>query len=143
MPVLAWCICAINLLESASCLPENVHLIYEKCRASHHYSTRGEPESVARDLALSMAEPNISVVPHRISSDTVTVESLEAVLERKIPELVAPICEASTNIGSLFPITESEKLDCVGSGGRRRRSRLGEFPESVAASRASCPAAFF
>ncbi len=64
MPSLVCCVCAINLLESVSSLPENVHLICEKCQASYYYSMHGEPESFARDSALPMAESNVSVVPH-------------------------------------------------------------------------------
>ncbi len=86
---------------------------------------QGVTEFVSKDLALPSADRNVSAVPHRISSDTVTVETLEVVLEWKIPEFVAPRYLSSIYIGSLFLITELEKLDRDGFRGKRRRSRLG------------------
>ncbi len=97
MPALRCDFCSLSLLDSASSLPENVHLIRGKCKADceyyltrHHQSTEDGSGLGRKDFA------GLSEEPRDKGTDIVSEEVVERVCQI-IPESRVPICEASTS----------------------------------------------
>ncbi len=97
MPALCCGFCSVSLLDSASTLPENVHLICGKCKTDcdyylthHQHSTEDGTGLSQKDFMQSTEEPKVN------GTDKVSEEVVEQVC-RKIPEILVPICEASTS----------------------------------------------
>ncbi len=100
MPLLSCCVCADTLLDSVSVLPGNVYLICGKRRACPNFYSTCNASVFEADLTwtvLPSANPEVANVPQPILLENVTVKALEEVVERKIPEIIAPICDASTS----------------------------------------------
>ncbi len=128
MPLLSCCVCADTLLDSVSVLPENVYLSCGKCRACpNFYSTRnaGVFEADLTRTVLPSSNPEVANVPQPIPMENVTVKALEEVVEWKILEIIAPMCDASTSEVYLRVRNRKSLILCGLS--RRKATRTWRF----------------
>ncbi len=94
MPTLSCGLCSVSLLESASVLPENVHLICGKCRAACEHYLTDQCHLTEQGAGSDQRE---SVPLQEKGIEKIVEETVQRVCAQKIPDILVPICEASTS----------------------------------------------